>query len=153
MTPTLEVGDRILMDGLAYYSLFPGRVADGGVAAGPQRGDVIVFLYPRDRRTPYVKRVVGLPGERVAIRSNLLYIDGQPIHEPYATWGVQASFGPVTVGPGEYFVLGDNRANSSDSRFWGPVPRDLVLGKVDRVLWSRDPYGRWRFDRVGLPVR
>ena len=153
MVPTLQAGDRILMDGTAYLPVLHGLHTADGVGAGPRRGDVIVFRYPRDQETPYVKRVIGLPGERVEIRSNLVYIDGHALDEPYATWGTPESYGPATVGPDAYFVLGDNRANSSDSRFWGTVPRNLVLGKVDRVLWSRDSAGRLRLDRLGAPVR
>ncbi len=150
MRETIQVGDRILVDRLAYLagagSAARARSADG---PGPQRGHLVVFLFPGDRATPYVKRVIGLPGERVEIRNNLVYIDGAILDEPYATWGAPESFGPLTVEQDAYFLLGDNRAYSSDSRTWGTVPRDLILGKVDRVLWSRDPGGRWRLDRIG----
>ncbi len=148
MRRTILPGDRILVDRLA-YRVRGARAAGDPSGPGPARGDLVVFLFPGDRRTPYVKRVIGLPGEQVEIRDNLVFIDGEILHEPYATWGVPESFGPVVVGEDAYFLLGDNRPHSSDSRVWGTVSRDLILGKVDRVLWSVDPLGRLRLDRVG----
>jgi signal peptidase I len=96
------------------------------------RGDVVVFRYPKDESKNFLKRIVGLPGERIESHEGRIAIDGQPLDETYVIEANRShdTWGPVTVPQGEYFVMGDNRRNSSDSRTWGLVRRDAIWGKV-----------------------
>jgi signal peptidase I len=113
-----------------------------------KRGDVIVFKYPDSPEVAYVKRLIGLPGEKVEMIGRTIYIDGKPIEEKYTQYidpgSVYGHFGPYQVPPGQYFAMGDNRDNSQDSRFWGSVPRDHIIGKTWLIYWSfetpRDEY-------------
>lgn len=124
MEPTLRIGDRIIVSKISY------------VFKEPQRGDVVVFRYPLDPSRDFVKRLVGLPGETVSLRNGRLYINGQPVPEDYLPGDMKfADFGPVRVPAGYYFVLGDNRNNSDDSRVWGPLPRQNIIGKAVLVYW------------------
>ncbi len=109
-----------------------------------QRGDVVVFRYPRDPRKSFIKRVVGLPGELVEIRRGRVYINGVPLREPYITdTGRDSdSFAPVLLSPGHFFVLGDHRRNSNDSRTWGTVHGDYIYGKAVFAYWPPDRFGR-----------
>jgi len=121
MRPTLKPNDRALM--LKRF----GEL---------QRGDIVVFLYPQDQTKSYIKRIVGLPGETIEIKDGKVYINGNQIEEPYLSpdYASQDTMpAPVAIPPDNYFVLGDNRNNSSDSRYWGPVPRKLIYGK----FWYR----------------
>lgn len=117
----------------------------------PRRGDVIIFEYPRDPSRDFIKRVIGLPGETVELRRKVVHINGQPLEEPYVTllqpprpggessvFDLRESYGPVVVPPGHYFVMGDNRDNSRDSRYWGFLPGHYVKGKALFVYWSYD---------------
>jgi len=142
MLPTLQIGDRMLVDKLPW------------VVDDIHRGDIIVF-----RRTPadktladsdLVKRVIGLPGETISSRGDTVLIDGKPISEPWLPKLVgqcyQSAFDiPTThIAPGHYFVMGDCRGNSYDSRYWGTVPRSYVVGKVFVVLWRHGhPWFHW----------
>jgi signal peptidase I len=122
MQPTLETGEFVIVNKLAYML---GKV---------QVGDVIVFHFPRDPEQEYIKRVIGLPGDRVTVQDGIVSVNGQPLNEDYiaappayeSTWKVPAD---------SLFVLGDNRNNSSDSHNWGPVPLDYVVGKAVFVYW------------------
>lgn len=107
----------------------------------PKRGDVIVFEYPLDLSRDFIKRVIGLPGETVEIRSGQVYINGRVMPEPFGPNPAARDFGPVKVGPDEVFVMGDNRPNSSDSHTWGPLPLDLVIGKVVLSYWPPSAWG------------
>ena len=107
----------------------------------PNRGEVIVFHYPRDVTKDFVKRVVGLPGETVEVREGTTYIDGQPIDEPYLTTTDRSSSKLVLLDREEYYVMGDNRRGSNDSRNWGPVSEELLLGKVWFVYWPFSEMG------------
>jgi signal peptidase I len=116
------------------------------------RGNVIVFKYPEEPDRDFIKRVIGLPGETVEVRDKKVYINGQPLDEPYVhfllppssdssfhevtSFDVRERYGPVTVPPNQYFVMGDNRDNSQDSRYWGFLPRDNVKGKALLIYWS-----------------
>ena len=104
----------------------------------PRRGDVIVFKYPLDPSRDFVKRVIGLPGETVEIHRGTVKIDGKALEEPYLEERDLSSLGPVLVPPDSYFVVGDNRDGSSDSRQWGPVPLENIVGKVLVRYWP--PY-------------
>ena len=156
-TPSMEdnllTGDHIIVNKFIYGpkdSLASGLLP----LRDPVRGDVIVFRFPRDPHQDYVKRVVGLPGETVAIRGKKVFIDGRQLDEPYAVfedartypangflpepYRSRDHFGPLTVPAGEYFVMGDNRDHSNDSRYWGPVRRSLIKGRAFMVYWSFD---------------
>src|SRR6187397_2924562 len=117
-----------------------------------QRGDIVVFKYPEEPERDFIKRVIGLPGETLEVREKKVYINGSPLVEPYAhylqpaaspseyhevtSFDVRERYGPVTVPAGQYFVMGDNRDNSQDSRYWGFLPRDYVKGKALVIYWS-----------------
>ena len=130
MEPTLMVNDRILVAKFL-YRLEP-------VA----RGDVIVFRYPLNPQRDFVKRVIGLPGDRVLLKEGVVYINGERISEKrYTIKPDFGNYGPVIVPRGEYFVLGDNRNNSEDSRFFGYVPRPNVIGKAIFIYWPPQRIG------------
>ena len=117
MKPSFNKGDRILVD-KNWNEL--------------KRGDVVTFLYPKDKSKWYFKRVVGLPGETIEIRDGKVYINGQVLTEPYVDQShnqAEANFPPRIVPENQYFVMGDNRDNSSDSRYWGTVDKELIKGK------------------------
>jgi signal peptidase I len=123
MNPTLIAGDMVIVNRLAYR------------LGSPTRGDVIVFKYPPDpSQTPYIKRVIGLPGDQVHIANGKVYINNQPLQEPYLKVSTNRG-GDWTVPPNSLFVMGDNRNNSSDSRSWGMVPLENVLGKAEVIYW------------------
>ncbi len=107
------------------------------------RGNVVVFWYPLDRTKSFIKRVVGLPGETLEIESGRLYIDGKRVAEPYvpASFFDGSSYGPIRVQQDEYFVMGDHRDSSNDSRVFGPVPRKFIYGKAVFAYWPVDHFG------------
>ena len=152
MQPTLEGGEYLLVNKLVYFPIDTYRLsrvipfwkveksAEGFAARAPERGEVIVFRYPKDESKDFVKRVVGLPGEHVEIRDGAVYIGGEPLPEPdidAGATGCNGAFCDYTLKADEYYVLGDNRCAgcSNDSRHWGPVPEKNVLGKVWFVYW------------------
>lgn len=108
------------------------------------RGDVVVFWYPRDRSKSFIKRVLGIPGDTVEIRAGIVYVNGERVEEPYLNPAFRdyKSFAAVTVPEGRYFVLGDHRNSSNDSRVWGFVDRDLIYGKAI--------FSYWPISRLGL---
>ncbi len=149
MENTLLVGDYILVNKFALTSLASPIERAFLPIAPVRRGDVIVFRYPHDERQDYVKRAIGLPGETVKIVDRVVYIQkpGQegyvPLIEPYSSHQDPGSvppeldnFGPLAIPEGQYFVMGDNRDNSLDSREWGLVPRDHIVGRGLLVYWS-----------------
>ena len=157
MEDTLLVGDYILVNKFALTHLaLPFERAVLPIAE-VRRGDVIVFRYPHDESQDYVKRAIGLPGETIKIVDRVVYIrkpDSEgytPVIEPYASHRYPGpdtvaldNFGPLTIPKGQYFVMGDNRDDSSDSREWGLVPRDHIVGRGLLVYWSfvgADPDG------------
>jgi len=108
-----------------------------------ERGDVVVFWYPLDRSKSFIKRVVGLPGETVEIRQGRVYVNGKRLSEPYVPpqFTDVSTFGPVRVPPDEYFVMGDHRASSNDSRVFGPVPNRYIYGKAVFAYWPMERFG------------
>lgn len=108
-----------------------------------RRGDIVVFHFPLDPSKSYIKRVVGLPGESVSIRDGRVFIGGRPLEEPYVSPSFldRRSFPPVTLAPDHFFVLGDHRDSSNDSREWGAVDRKYVYGKAVFVYWPFDQFG------------
>lgn len=125
MLPTLHDGERLMVDKLTY------RFSE------PQRGDIVVFRYPLDPREHYIKRIVGVPGDEVAVRNGRVFVNGTPLEESYLSSPTLGRFGPVRVPEGHYFVLGDNRINSQDSRspLVGYVPRELIVGRALLRYW------------------
>ncbi|MDH4185323.1 MAG: signal peptidase I, partial [Nitrospinota bacterium] len=138
MEPTLAKGDHVMV-----------MLNDGSYSPG--RGDVVVVLIPGDRRKAYIKRIVGLPGETIQMNSDSILINGKPLYESYLpnTQGLSKDSLSVTIPANAIFVLGDNRANSLDSRNFGPIPMESVLGKVVVIhwSWSEDWTPRWK--RIG----
>ena len=151
MLPTLQIGDHILVNKFIYRFV------------SPQRGDVIVFKYPKDEARDFIKRVIGLPNDKLEIRNRRIFVNDRPLEEPYVVHsdpGVQEEsvsprdfFGPVVIPPGKYFMMGDNRDFSMDSRFWGFLDRSKIRGKAFLIYWSWDSEKfrpRWR--RIGMIV-
>ena len=108
-----------------------------------ERGDIVVFWYPLDHSKSFIKRVVGLPGETVEIRQGRVYVNGRRLEEPYVPPQVSdaSTYGPVHVPPDEYFLMGDHRNSSNDSRVFGPVPSRYIYGKAVFVYWPIDRFG------------
>jgi signal peptidase I len=132
MEPTLQPNDRIIVNKITY------RFKE------PQRGDVIVFKYPLNPKVIYIKRLIAYGGETLEIKNAQIYINGKRIPESYLPPDTKTyDYGPQTVPDQCYFVMGDNRNNSQDSRFWGPLPAKNVLGKAIVLFW---PPGR--LDRI-----
>ena len=165
MEPNLLVGDHLIVNKMIFApaltglerALLPGRAI--------ARGDVVVFKYPEEPERDFIKRVIGLPGDRLEVRKKTVYINGEPIDEPYAqrmgpprpltAADLRENYGPVTVPSDQYFMMGDNRDNSEDSRFWGFLPKSYVKGQALFIYFSFEegsgPFGvRWGrlFDRV-----
>lgn len=180
MLPTLHVGDFILVNKFIYGIRLP--VIDKKIIdiSSPQHGDVVVFRYPPDPSIDYIKRVVGLPGDRIGYYDKVLYVNGEPVTRREAAQTVredgvewvrvpeqlgnhayvvqwmpqrQGPQGEVTVPPGQYFVMGDNRDNSKDSRYWGFVPDRNLVGKAFFIWmsWDADRFAiDWR--RIGSSI-
>ena len=154
MENNLLIGDHLLVNKFTFgptassleRALLPLRTI--------QRGDVIVFKYPEEPARDFIKRVIGLPGDTVELRDKKVSINGTPLDEPYVhfieppgatsefrevtSFDVRERYGPVTVPANQYFVMGDNRDNSQDSRYWGFLPRDYVKGRALVIYWSYD---------------
>lgn len=155
MEPTLYTGQRLLVNKAAYWSFDasvvlrylpgqsvgtnePNRISPFGA---PKRGDVIVFRYPLDPNRDFIKRVIGEPGDTVAIKEGTVYLNGQAIHEPYVKTVPRYDLAEQTVPPNQYFVLGDNRNSSSDSHVWGMVPRENIIGQALLCYWPPQQWG------------
>ena len=143
MTGSLLVGDHLIVDKLAYAPA--GEISRYLLPyMDVERGDIVVFHYPLDISENYVKRVIGVPGDRIRIVDRQLYRNGQAVDEPYKTHQrdysipILDNFNEVMVPEGHYFVMGDNRDNSEDSRVWGFVPRQNIIGKPVLIWWSYD---------------
>lgn len=130
MEPGLAPGDRILVNRLSYRFW------------APTRGDVVVFAFPMDLKRTFVKRVIAAEGETVELRDNKVFVNGNAIPEPYVKPGDYPPYGPEIVPEGKVFVLGDNRRESEDSREWGLLPKNYLLGKAWLVYY---PIQRFRF--------
>ena len=166
MENNLLIGDHLLVNKVV-YSPSLGAPEDLLMGKKPlQRGHVIVFKYPEDPSRDFIKRVIGLPGETVEIRSKQVFIDGKPLDEPYVhflepplrpedpEYGIRFDggrgddYGPRKVPDGQLFVMGDNRDNSKDSRYWGFLPVDQVKGRALMVYWSYEA-SREEYHRTG----
>lgn len=130
MSPILQSGDGMIADLRAYKKKTPAR------------GDLMVFKYPNDESVPYVKRVIGLPGETIEIRSRIVFVNGKPLTENYVRYfdpgSLYEHYGAYKLSTGEYFVLGDNRDNSQDSRHFGFVKQSEVIGQARYIYWAKD---------------
>jgi signal peptidase I len=152
MENNLLIGDHLLVNKFVYAptaSPIERAVLPIGTL---KRGNVVVFKYPEEPERDFIKRVIGLPGETVELRAKKVYINGTPLDEPdvhflqgpgdqsedheVTSRDVRERYGPVTVPPNQYFVMGDNRDNSQDSRYWGFLPRDYIKGKALFIYWS-----------------
>ena len=159
MLPTLQIGDHILVNKFLYGLRLPYPFENTLVEwKQPKRGDVIVFVYPKDPSKDFIKRVVGEPGDTVEIRHKQVFINDERVDDPHASFadedreipGPRDNFGPVTVPAHQLFVMGDNRDRSHDGRFWGFVDIDEVKGKAFLIYWSWDGQDRWvRWERIG----
>ncbi len=188
MIPTLTIGDHLLVNKFIYGPRIP--FTDSRIFAGkqPKRGDIIVFKYPENEDKNFIKRIVGLPGDKIEIKNGKLFINDQPVtvtpagpydgkeqdgfpyyEKPklldeqlgtvkhnilYLRDQSGYNFGPKTVPPESVFVMGDNRDNSQDSRVWGFVRYNKILGKALIIYWSWDGDGRWvRWERIGKLIK
>lgn len=161
MIPTLSIGDHILVNKFLYGIKLPFTDAMIVPVSSPRHGDIIVFKYPEDESKDFIKRVVGTPGDVVEVRSKEVYVNGARVDDPrvqHTDPEIQPNkrdhFGPVTVPPGSYFVMGDNRDQSLDSRFWGFVKENKIRGKAFLIYWSWDGADTWvRWNRIGRVIR
>lgn len=185
MMPTLLVGDFILVNRTSYGVPMPFTNRQVMTLNSPKRGDVVVFRYPKEPSVEYIKRVVGIPGDRIEYYDKILHVNDKPYEQipvgVYVDKGVGASMsgaderiemledikhkilifsdaasveGEYIVQDGEYFVMGDNRDNSNDSRYWGAVPEENLLGKAFLVIFSLDPISEEsKFERVGMKIQ
>lgn len=161
MLPTIQIGDHLFVNKLAYAVNLPllGPVAKLGDV---ERGDVVVFVSPVDHETDLIKRVIAVAGDTVEIRDKRLYVNNEAVPDTNAHFddtnvssvGPRDNFGPVTVPPGKFFVLGDNRDRSYDSRFWGFADVSDIKGKATFIYWSWDSDRHWpRLARFGHFIR
>lgn len=146
MLPTLQIGDRVVVEKVSGYFSHPAR------------GDILVFYPPHyptpqnfvdhslrwlsfSSQIPYIKRVIGLPGETIEVRQGQVWINQQPLAEPYIRELALADYPPTKIPPGTVFMMGDNRNNSSDSRIWGPVPFNNIVGHATTRIWPPNRVG------------
>jgi len=152
MENNLLIGDHLLVNKLIYAPAVSAAERSLMPVGQIKRGDVIVFKYPEEPDRDFIKRVIGLPGETLEVREKKVYVNGKMLDEPYVhflqppstsselsevtSFDVRERYGPVTIPADQYFMMGDNRDNSQDSRYWGFLPRDLVKGKALVIYWS-----------------
>jgi signal peptidase I len=141
MKPTLLIGDYILVNKFIYGIKIPFTRKTLMPIRRPAREDVIVFIFPLDNSVDFIKRVIGLPGDTIEIKNRNIYINGIPYNDTHGVYGTLSNsstdfYGPEKVPDNHLFVMGDNRDNSRDSRFWGFVPMELVKGKAFIIYWS-----------------
>lgn len=159
MVKTLLVGDHLLASKFSYGIKIPFTHTYIYKGEDPVKGDIIIFEYPNDPSVDYIKRIVGTPGDTIEVRNKQLFRNGEAVKESFIRFTepdriqpVRDNFGPVTVPADKYFVMGDNRDNSMDSRFWGFVDRSAIRAKAWRIYWSWGGLGDIRWDRIGKAV-
>lgn len=181
MIPSLLIGDHILVSKLSYGVQWPRDCRIGFEFPPvscysstmimefekPKRGDIIVFRYPEDEEKDFIKRIVGTPGDTVELRNKIVYVNGERLEDAAFTQHIDPgiidgrinprdNFGPVTVPPDSYFVMGDNRDQSLDSRFWGFVKEEKIKGRAFMVYWSWNGQGPWtewvRWSRIAKMI-
>jgi len=178
MEPNLLVGDHLLVNKFVFAPAATGLERALLPNRDIRRGDIIVFKYPEEPDRDFIKRVIGLPGETIELRNKKVHVNGEPLEEPYAhflfppdasagagqagrAWDLRESYGPVTVPGDQLFMMGDNRDNSQDSRFWGFLPRSYVKGRALVIYWSFDEaagapanlFSRIRWNRLLNQIR
>lgn len=164
MIPTLLIGDYLLVNKLSFGVKNPFKDEFIYFRNLPNRQEIVVFTYPLNKHQDFIKRVIGLPGDVVQIVNKRVYVNGKPLEEPYVKFtdpevypkevSPRDNFGPVKVPPGMIFVLGDNRDQSYDSRFWGFVPIDHLKGKALIIYFSWDSENfKIRTDRLGMLIK
>ena len=149
MENNLLIGDHLLVDKFVFAPTATALERALLPVRDIRRGDIVVFKFPNEPERDFIKRVIGLPGDTLELRAKKVYINGTPLDEPYVHFlttasafsevtstDVQVKYGPVTVPPDQYFVMGDNRDNSQDSRYWGFLPHGHVKGKALMIYWS-----------------
>jgi signal peptidase I len=151
MENNLLIGDHLLVNKFVYGPAPTGIERTILPIGTIKRGEVLVFKYPEQPDRDFIKRVIGLPGETLEVRQKKVYINGKPLDEPYThfltapsssafheetSFDVRESYGPVTIPPDHYFMMGDNRDNSQDSRYWGFLPRENIKGRALLIYWS-----------------
>ena len=145
MEQNLLIGDHLLVNKFVHAPTVSELERTLLPIGGVQRGDVLVFKYPEDPTRDFIKRTIGLPGETIELRQSRVFIDGQPIEEPYldlmrpggkVAADIRGEFGPRIVPEGHLFMMGDNRGDSQDSRYWGPLPIEYVKGRAFVLYWS-----------------
>jgi signal peptidase I len=168
MEPTLLVGDHLLVNRLSYVTKLPFTDMVLFDLGKPARGDVVVFRYPVDRSKDFIKRVIGVEGDVIQIKDKVIYVNGKRMNDPHAHFAEEAvipgvfsqrdNFGPATVPKDSYFCMGDNRDRSLDSRFWGFVKKDDLVGRALIIYFSWNGnaddiirYVRW--ERIGKLIR
>ena len=139
MEPTLQINDRLMVEKLSYRF------------KSPERGDIVVFTPPKaalvvcgkpqNSNDPWIKRVIGLPGDKVEVKGEIVYVNNLPLTEPYIASKPQYELGTVTVPPDAYLVLGDNRNNSCDGHMWGFLPRNQIIGRAFVGYWPLNRMG------------
>jgi len=165
MENNLLIGDHLLVNKFLFAPTATGLERALLPMKEITRGDVLVFKYPQDPERDFIKRVIGLPGETLELREKRVYINGRPLDEPYVhfleppgeaspehestAFDLRERYGPVTIPAGNYFMMGDNRDNSEDSRYWGFMPRSYVKGKALLVYWSYES-GREDYEDASL---
>ena len=167
MLDTLLVGDFLFVNKFEYGPKIPFshiRLRLPGLTREPRRGDIIVFQYPNNPSQDYIKRCIATGGQTIEVRQKRVFVNGRPLVEPYAIhidptirpagYDYRDNFGPLTVPRGELFMMGDNRDNSNDSRFWGTVKMDYVKGHAMFIYWSWEGERHWpRWNRLFRVIR
>jgi signal peptidase I len=151
MENNLLIGDHLLVNKFVFGPTRPQVEKRFLPVREPRRGDIVVFKYPDEPERDFIKRVIGLPGDTLELRNKKVYVNGQPLDEPYVhflepastsqevtSFDVRERYGPVRVPGDQYFVMGDNRDNSQDSRYWGFLPRSYIKGRALMIYWSYD---------------
>ncbi len=178
MLETLQIGDHLLVNKFIYGITIPFTDINLVDITDPKHGDIVVFRYPGNPSVDYIKRVIGQPGDRIEIKKKKVYRNGELLKEPYVNYAAMDSYvRPIgidappaspaslpacpgrdsikefTVPEGKYFMMGDNRDHSSDSRCWGYVDRSAILGKAWVIYWSWEGPTHIRWDRIGMILK
>lgn len=164
MIPTLLIGDHILVNKFIYGTTIPFSDKRILIFRKPEKGDIIVFRYPEDPKRDFIKRVIAAEGDVIESKNKVIYVNGKAVNEPYAQHtdtslrpgGIEPrdNFGPYIVPKEKYFMMGDNRDQSYDSRYWGYVDMNDIRGEALILYWSWDSKNHWpRFERIGRLVK
>ncbi len=156
MLDTLLIGDHLLVSKILYGVKVPFTDTFAVTFSEPEHGDIIVFEFPEDTSKDFIKRIVGVPGDVIEIKNKEVFRNGEKLVEPYTQHtdpnirsGQRDNMPAYTVPEGKYFVMGDNRDESYDSRFWGPVDKGKIKGKAWILYWSWEGFSDIRWGRIG----